>query len=372
MLDRRFDKYAEVLIRHSLKLKKNQKLHIEGSEAAIPFMKKIYKQALLAGGLPWISLYSPTFQEAMLKYGSDEQISYIPKHISVMFEEADAFLFVCGNNNTRQLSSVDTDKISLQWVAEKPLIDSLESRSYEGKIQWCLCQFPTEAAAQEAGMSLDEYFEMVMEASMLNYEDPISEWGKLYERNEKIIDIFSGKKNINIKSVGTDLSFSIENRKWINDSGFQNFPGGEIFTCPVENSVNGYVSIDYPVKFSGNIIDGIFLSFRNGKIIEAEADIGLEYLDALLTMDDGAKKIGEFAIGTNTGVNTFLNNSHFDEKMYGTVHIALGNAYRETGGMNSSTIHTDMIVKMGESGEITADGEVIYKKGRFPAITELN
>jgi len=371
MLDRRFDKYAEVLIRHSLNLKKNQKLHIEGGEITIPFMKKIYKHALLAGGLPWISIYSPTFHEPLLKYGDDSQISFVPKHISMMYEEADAFIFVSGSKNTRQLANIDTDKVSLQWLAEKPLIDLVESRSFKNEVKWCLCQYPTEAAAQEAGMSLGEYFEYIMEASMINHENPIMQWNSLYEKNNKIIDLFEGKKNINIKSVGTDLSFSIEKRKWINDSGFQNFPGGEVFTCPVENSVNGYVSIDYPLKFFGNVIDGVFLNFKNGKIVEAEADIGLEYLDALLTMDEGAKKIGEFAIGTNKCIKTFLNNSLFDEKMYGTVHIALGNSYPETGGQNHSTVHADMIIKMGDYGEITADDEVVYKNGKFPAIAEL-
>jgi aminopeptidase len=214
-------------------------------------------------------------------------------------------------------------------------------------------------------MSLAEYTDFVFGAGLLDHDDPVAEWRRIDAQQEKICDILNTKSDLRIVSTDTDISMSIAGRKWINCSGHENFPDGEVFTGPVEDTVNGHIRFSFPGIYAGKEIEDIRLEFKDGKVVKATAAKGEELLQALLETDEGARFVGELAVGTNFGIQNFTQNMLFDEKIGGTVHLAIGASYPESGGKNKSGIHWDMLCDMREGGEIYADGELIYRNGNF-------
>lgn len=364
-VDNRVTKLAQVLLKYSLNLKAGDKLLIQGGQATIPLIKEVYREAVKMGVYPQVDLGIEELTEIMLKYGNDEQIMYIPESAKTAFETVDAILTIWGEKNTRMLTNIDASKMKLRSRGRRQLIDIFERRMASKELKWCGTQFPTQADAQEASMSLEEYEDFVYGAGYIDLENPIEKWQEVREQQERICRILDTKKEIRIVSKDTDIRMSVEGRKWINCCGNENFPDGEVFTSPIEDSVEGYIRFSFPGIYAGREIEDIRLKFEKGKVVEATAAKGEELLLELLDTDEGAKFLGEVAVGTNYGIKKFTKNMLFDEKIGGTVHLAIGRGFPEAGSKNSSAIHWDMLCDMRDGGEIYADGELIYKDGKF-------
>jgi aminopeptidase len=365
MIDNRITKFAKVLVNYSLKLKKGDLFIIEGSTVSEPLIKEVYKEAVLAGAHPHVNAPIEGLNEMMLKLGSDEQICYISPMERIIFDNAQAYLTIMGSYNTKALTNVNPEKQSLRSKSRHELFVKMIQRMGTKEFNWCGTQFPTNSAAMDANMSLSEYEEFLFEACHLNSDDPVAEWKRVHDEQEKLVKMLDTKKHLEFKSKDTHLTMDVEGRKWVNCDGQVNFPDGEVFTGPIENSVNGQIRFTYPAIHLGNEVEDVTLTFKDGKVINATAKKGEEFLKKMLDTDEGARMVGEIAIGTNYEIPKFTKIILFDEKLGGTIHLAIGASIPESGGQNVSSIHWDMICDMKDGGEIYADGELIYKDGRF-------
>jgi len=246
----------------------------------------------------------------------------------------------------------------------KPLNQLYFDRTANGDLTRSLCQYPTHASAQEAGMSLEDYREFVFTACNLDKTDPVKAWLEVRENQQSIVDLLNTVDVVRYVGKGTDISFSVKGRKWINSDGRTNMPSGEVFTGPVEDSVNGHVHFSYPSIFMGTEVSGITLEVKDGNVVKWSAEKGNEILDQVFEID-GARRVGEGAIGTNYSIQKATKNILFDEKIGGTIHMAVGQSYKQTGGLNESSIHWDMIAEMKYGGQIFADDKLIYENGVF-------
>jgi aminopeptidase len=364
MSDPRVKKMAEVLVNYSLALKKGDKFLISGHAVTEPLIKEVYQEALKVGAHPMTNI-SIGLGEFFYKYADDDQLTFINPVTKMIYEEFDAILTIWGESNTKALSGVDPRKIAKNSAAQAELSHKFMERIASGDVKWCGTQFPTHASAQDADMSLTEYEDFVYGSCKLNEDDPAAYWKGISEQQEKIAEILNSKKELHFLSEGTDLKVNVEGRKWINCDGKQNFPDGEIFTTPIKESANGKITFAYPAIYNEREVEGIQLTFENGKVVKATALKGEDYLNTTLDTDEGSRYLGEVAIGTNYGIQNFTKNILFDEKIGGTIHLAVGAGFPETGGDNKSGIHWDMICEMKEEGKIYADGELIYEKGKF-------
>jgi aminopeptidase len=365
MVDSRISKFAKVLVNYSLRLKKDDFVVIEGNILSEPLLKEVFKEAIQVGAHPFINANLEGINEIMLKQGSDEQISFVNPIERAFYENTQAILTVQGSNNTKGLINIDSQKLSLRAKSRNELFMSMLNKMASKEMKWCGTQFPTHSAAMDANMSLWEYEEFLFEACHLNSEDPVSEWKRIHDDQQRLVDILNTKSHFEFKSKDTQLTFDTEGRNWVNCDGQVNFPDGEIFTSPVENSVNGHIRFSYPAIHMGNEVEDVLLTFKDGKVVNAAAKKGEEFLKEILKTDEGASMVGEIAIGTNYNIKKFTKNILFDEKLGGTIHLAIGASLPETGGLNQSAIHWDMICDMKDSGEIYADGELIYRDGKF-------
>ncbi len=268
------------------------------------------------------------------------------------------------DENTRSLSGVDPRKIARYRKAWAQIFDGVMKRSAAGLYRWCVTVHPTQAMAQEANMSLADYSDFVYRAGMLSEPDPVAVWRAEGKKQEELIAWLKGRKHAVLKGANVDLGLSVEGRRWEKSDGLYNFPDGEIFTSPVEDSAQGWVRFSYPGIYDGQEVEDIELWLEDGKITKERASRNQELLTALFATDDGARRLGEWGIGTNYGITKFSKNMLFDEKIGGTIHIAVGQSYPECGGQNLSGIHWDMLCDMADS-EITVDGDLFYKNGRF-------
>ena len=364
-MDNRIKKYAEVLLKYSLDIKKGEKLLIDGDVVTLPLIKESYRLAVELGALPQVMINSEELKEILLKGGSEEQIKYVPVGIKKVFETIDASLSFFGGSNTRMLSNVNPEKLKLSAQGFSEIARIFFERSAKKELKWCCTMFPNQANAQEANMSISEYEDFVYGAGYIDRKDPIAEWKELEKKQEGICNILNGKKHLRIVSRDTDLKMSIEDRKWVNCCGRVNFPDGEVFTGPVEDSVEGHIRFSFPGIYGGREIEDIQLAFERGKVIKATAAKGQELLKQLLKTDKGARFVGEIAAGTNYNIEKFTRHMLFDEKIGGTVHLAIGRSIPESLGKNQSAIHWDMLCDMRKGGKIYADGELIYKYGKF-------
>ncbi|MFZ5353430.1 MAG: aminopeptidase [Bacillota bacterium] len=364
MIDSRHSKMAKVLVEYSLSIKKGDYFIISGNDISIPLIREVYKEALLKGALPEVLVMDEQLLELKLKYGNEEQLGFTSPVYSHIMENCDAFLRIGGSYHTKSLQNYDSSKISLMEVANKKASKIMQQRAFEGKMRWCITQYPTHAGAMEADMSLAEFEEFVYSACFVDKDDPIQEWLNLKEEQQKIIDYISKKNHIRVVADGTDLTLRVGGRTWVNSCGTTNFPSGEVYTGPIEDSLNGHIRYTFPAIKSGKVVEDVQLTFENGKVVKASAKSGEDLLHTMINLDAGSCYAGEFAIGTNYGVQKFTKNILFDEKIGGTIHIALGSAYPATGSKNQSSLHWDMICDMRNGGEIYADGELFYRDGK--------
>jgi aminopeptidase len=365
-METRIQKMAEVLINYSTKVQKGETVLFRGtSPLAQPLMEALTAEALKVGAHPLNYVHMSNEGATMLRNGSVEQIEYVNPMLKLMYDNADVIIRIEADENTNALAGFPKEKQQAWQRARGALISIQMRREAEKSLRRCTTLFPTHAYAQDANMSYDDYADFVFGACMVEEADPVKYWRELSAFQERLVKYLHGKKKLQVRGTNIDMSMSIKDRLFLNADGTANFPDGEIFTGPVEDSVNGWVKFTFPLVKDGNQVRGAQLVFKDGLVTEAKADQNQEYLHAMLDTDAGSRRLGEFAIGTNTFIDRFTGQILFDEKIGGTVHMAVGQSYAETGAVNKSAVHWDMICDTRQNTEILADGEVFFRNGEF-------
>lgn len=361
-----WEKYAKVLVDYSTDVQKGDLVIIRGESIHTKdLVKAVYKRVIERGGHPLIRTSISDLAGIFIKNASDEQLDFIDPITKLEYEIVDKYISIGGPLNTKNMARTDMKKLARRSAATKKLSEKLLTRSAKGEASWVIADVPTQALAQEAKMSLDEYSDFLFKACYLDIDDPVAKLKELDEKQKAWADYLNGVKKLRITGEKTDITFNVEGRKWISCSGLNNYPDGEVFTSPVEDDVNGEIYFDFPQIFRGNEAYGVHLVIENGKIVKATADKGENFLHAMLDTDEGSRGIGEIAIGTNDRIQEVTGNILFDEKIGGSIHMAVGASYPETGGKNVSGLHWDMIKGMKNSGKIFADDKLIYENGKF-------
>ena len=363
-MDTRITKWARLLVNYSIEVKESDIVLIRGTTNTVDLVKACYEEVLKKGAHPLVRLSFEEQSYIFYKLAREHQLTFISEIDRVTARTINGLISIIGDSNTKSLTNVDHSKMAKFRAAYREIRDILDERELKGEFKWVLTAYPTCGLAQDAEMSTEEFYEFVCEACGLNHPDPIQYWKDVAEKQQRIVDYLNNVKELHFVGEETDLTLSVEGRKWINCRGERNMPDGEVFTSPVEDSVNGYIYFDFPAVYSGVEVQGVRLKFENGRIIEAKADKGEEFLNKMLDTDEGARFLGEVAFGMNEGIKRFTKDILFDEKIGGTIHMAAGASYPETGGKNKSGLHWDFIKSM-KNGEVYADGELIYKNGKF-------
>jgi aminopeptidase len=358
-------KLAELLVNYSVEIQPDDWVIVRGDVVAEPLLAEIVGAVVRAGGRPTVLLSSDAITEALMRGADDNILAWISPAEKMIIEEADAIISARASTNTRNLSGIDPEKERIKTIARTDLSETYLRRSAEGSLRWVGTQYPCPAYAQEADMSLREYEDFVYSATFVDKDDPIVEWQKVHAEQQRIIDWLKGKKIVTVKSPNADLTLSIEGRSFVNSDGKRNMPSGEVFTGPVEDSANGWVEFTYPAIRGGREVEGVRLEFVDGKVVKASAQKNEAYLISQLDADAGSRYLGEFAIGTNYGIQRFTKSILFDEKIGGSFHMAVGAGYPETGSLNKSSVHWDFICDVRQDSEIRVDGELFYKDGDF-------
>ncbi len=365
MTDQRLQNMAKILVEYSTRVRKDEWVVIAAEPQAIPLAREMTRQATLAGAHCSLVLNDRSFDEIVLKYGSEEQARWITPLLDLVVRQADVFFQVIAPENTRTLSGVDPVKQKLAAQAQHELLKVYHQRIQAGELRWNITQAPCPALAQEADMSLADFEDFVYAACFADQDDPIACWQKVEADQERLVQWLAGKKEIRIQSPNADLTLSIEGRKFNNSTATVNLPSGEIYTSPVEDSAEGWVQFTYPAIRLGREVEGVRLEFERGRVVKASAAKNEEYLLQMLEVDEGARYLGELGIGTNFGIRRFTKSILFDEKIGGTFHLAVGIGFPETGGKNQSSIHWDFICDVREAGRMWADGVLFYQDGQF-------
>ena len=365
MRDPRFTKLADMLVNYSVEIKPGQTVLLQGTTAAEPLIKEVFIKVLEAGGHPITMLSFQGQNYAFMSAANEAQLSFIHEPVKYMFEKYDARIYIMGDENTRSLTNVDPAKAAIRHRATGPLMNTFLKRFADGEFRWTVAMCPTNAQAQEASMSLEEYEDFVFNASMPDMNDPVKFWKEFSKKNQKIVEWLQGKKEVHITGPETDLKLRIDGRPFINCDGRENVPDGEVFTSPIENGAEGHIYYSYPAIYEGHEVSGIRLWFEKGKVVRATAEKNEEYLNKILDTDKGARYLGEFAFGLNPGITRFTGEILFDEKINGSIHLAVGTGFPETKSQNESVIHWDMICDMRHGSVIEIDGETVYKDGNF-------
>lgn len=370
MADLRVQKFAKILVEHSTRVAPGDRILIEATTAAEPLIRELYIQILEKGGHPHPMIALPGMMpfsqdELYLTYASDSQLDFVPTFYKLAYDQFEGRIRVHSATNTHGLTNIDPARVQRRGKATGSITEAQMRRGAEGKFKWVTTLYPTDAYAQDAGMSLKEYEDFVFGAVHAHESDPIAYWNSTSAEQQKAIDFLANKSQVVLRGPNVDLTLSIKGRKFMNSIGVYNMPDGEIYTGPVEESVNGWVKFTYPAIYGGVAVEGAELTFSNGRVEKASAEKNQDYLMKMLESDQGARFLGEFAIGTNFDINRFTGNILFDEKIGGSFHMALGAGYPETGSKNHSAIHWDMICDMRVDSEITVDGQPFYKNGQF-------
>ncbi|MEN6369179.1 MAG: aminopeptidase [Thermotogota bacterium] len=365
MFDPRVSKLAEVLVQYSVGVHPDDKVFIQGGPAAIPLIKAVVVEVLRAGGHPFTRMTVPDLDELVYRHASDAQLRHVPEPTRLIYETYDVMITFWSSDNTKSLTNVPPEKLVLSNQATKDLSRTFMQRMATQDLRWVGTLYPTAAYAQDAEMGVHEYEDFVYNACLPDPQDPVSVWKKLSAWQQKLVDWLDGKKELRVEGPNVDLRMKIAGRTFKNCDGKNNMPDGEIFTGPVEDSVEGHVRFSYPTVFQGRKLTGVELWFKKGKVTQAKADTGDEFLQKTLDVDAGARSVGEFAVGTNRGITRATGNTLFDEKINGSFHMALGAGMPETGSRNESAIHWDMVCDLMQGGRIYVDDKLIYESGQF-------
>jgi aminopeptidase len=364
--DPRVERLARVLVEYSTAVAPGDVVLIDSALDAAPLIHALYRRVLEAGGHPHIRTDPIDGEsEALLSLGTDDQLDWMNPSRLAEIEAIDVRIAAEADSNTRSLSAIDPGRQARHARAREPLRSRFFDRAATGELRWVVTRYPTEAAAQDANMSLRDYEDFVYRAGFLDHDDPVAEWTARGETYARLADWLGEKRELRVVGDGTDLVVCVEGRTWVPSDGRGNFPDGEVFTGPVETQVAGTIRFTYPSSRYGRRVSGVELEFRDGAVTSARADEGQGYLDEMLGLDDGARHVGEFAFGLNEAVTEFTGQTLFDEKIGGTVHLALGASYPETGGTVQSALHWDLVCDLRSGSEVYADGELVYRDGHF-------
>ena len=370
MSDLRVQKHAKILVEHSARVAAGDRILIEATTAAEPLVRELYVQILERGGIPHPLVYIPgtmplNQEDLYVAYANEQQLDATPAFLEVAYAEFEGRIRVHSSTNTRGGTQMDRNKVQRRNKALRGITEMQMRRGAEGKFKWVTTLYPTSAYAQEANMSLREYEDFVFGAVHVQEDDPVAHWRDSGAEQQRAVDFLAGKDQVVLRGPNVDLRLSIKGRNFENSAGRHNMPDGEVFTGPVEDSVNGWVRFTYPAISGGVAVEGAELTFSQGRVETAKAEKNLDYLLKMLDTDPGARYLGEFAIGTNRDINQFTGNILFDEKIGGSFHMALGAGYPETGSKNKSAIHWDLICDVRRDSEIQVDGLPFYKDGKF-------
>ncbi|GGE06896.1 aminopeptidase [Marinithermofilum abyssi] len=353
MADPRINKMAAVIVDHSIRAKKGEQILINSSPLARPLIEEVYRLIVRRGAHPIVNL-GATYRRIFFEEASDEQLNQVPDIIRYQLENADATITIDAPENRRDLTDIDPAKLQRYSKATMPLME----RFMKNEAKWLVTAYPTPALAQDAEMSLSAYEDFIFNAVNID-------WKALKASMEKAAKRFDEAKEVRIVASGTDITLSLEGRTGVIDGGENNMPGGEFFYAPQEHCTEGTITYEWPAVLSGREVSGIRLTFKEGKVVEARADKGEDYLHQILETDAGARFVGELGIGCNNGIQQHTKNILFDEKIGGTVHLALGRAYEECGGTNQSAVHWDMVKDLRNGGAIYLDGQLVQKDGMW-------
>jgi aminopeptidase len=353
------DAFAALIAGYCLDVRADQQVLIRSSTLAEPLLLALQRAVLERDAWPFLRVELPGEARGFYDHARELQLDNYPP---LTYEEAKrihATVGIQAPDDVRALAGVDPALIARAARGRR------EVREQMLKKRWCSTLWPTPANAALAGMSLDEFSRFVASAMFLDRPDPVGGWRELHAFQAALIERVSKAKEIRIEADGTDITLNVAKRTWVNSDGKRNMPSGEVFTGPHETSANGTIRFTVPSSPAGVDVRGVTLTFRDGEVIGASAEHGQEYLDRALATDDGARFLGELGIGTNYGIDRAIGAILFDEKIGGTVHLALGRSYPETGGKNVSALHWDLICDLRQGGRITADGETIQENGIF-------
>jgi len=363
--DQRVYNFARILVDYSANIQPGDRVLLEATTEAIPLVEALYELILQRGGHPYPSLELPEKWEIFFKYANKEQLEHMPIFRKLAYDEFESRIRIHSLANTRMLSQADLDKQALYKTTIASILQTQMKRGAAGEFKWVTTQFPTRAYAMEANMGLKDFEDFLYRACHVHEDDPVAYWKGFSKEQERYIQLFQGRDKIELHGPNVELTLSVKDRTFLNASGKNNMPDGEIFTGPVEDSANGWVRYTYPVIYEGHVVEGVELKFVDGRVEEANATSNQDFLRKTIDTDAGGRYLGEFAIGTNFEIDRFTGNILFDEKIGGSFHMALGAGYPDTGSVNKSAIHWDMICDMRRDAEIKADGELVYKNGKF-------
>src|SRR4051812_46351880 len=359
MTDDLVNRWATLLVDYCLGVAPGETILIASELEARPLVEACFRAVVARGANPVVRVELPGLAEHFVGHANDDQLAHLSPISIREAEVVDGRIRIAAESDTRSMKGVDPRKQAIVDRARAPL------RALASKKRWVLTQYPTAAYAADAGMTIDEYESLVVSAMFLDRPDPVAAWRDLGRRQAGLVEFMSGVQRVRIEAEGTDLTLDVGGRTWINSDGRRNMPSGEIFTGPIEDSANGTLRCSFPVCRGGRELKGIALAFEAGKVTSARADEGEDYLLSMLDLDPGARRLGELGIGLNAGIDRFTGSILFDEKIGGTVHLALGQSYAETGGTNESALHWDLIVDLRSGGRVTADGRTVMEDGAW-------
>ena len=373
MTDPRITNLAKTLVNYSTEVKEKDLVAIIAQPPATPLIQEVFREVIRAGGYPYLLPYSlpgpvagfEGLDQIFLEEANEDQLQHQDRFWKMVNEDFDVRIFIKSQFNTRSLSSIEPRLMRIRRQAYKDIFNTYFDRMTSGSLRRVSTLYPTQAYAQDAEMSLKDFEDYVYSTTFSDKEDPKAEWKKIHDQQQRLVDWLKGKKAVQVKGPNVDLTLSVEERVFINSDGKQNMPSGEIFTGPVEDSATGWVRFTHPAISSGREVEGVELHFEGGKVVKASAAKNEEFLITMLNTDEGSRYLGEFAIGTNYKINRFIKNILFDEKIGGTIHMALGQGYPITGSLNKSAIHWDMICDMRDGGQIFVDNQLFYESGEF-------
>ena len=352
-------RFADLLAGYCLEVQEGQEIVVRSTALAAPLLLECQRAILARDAWPLLRVELPGATAAFYRHALDRHLDLFSEVSFAEAKKTDAHLAIQAPENTRALAGIDPERLARAARARRPV------REVTMKKRWCATLWPTEAGAQQAGMSLVDFEAFVERALFLDQPDPVRAWGELRAFQAGLIERLKGAGELRIEAPGTDLALTVKGRRWVNSDGKRNMPSGEVFTGPHEASANGRVRFGVPSSPAGVDVAGVDLEFEDGLVVAAAAERGEDYLQRALATDGGARRLGEIGIGTNFGIDRAIGATLFDEKIGGTVHLALGRSYPETGGKNESALHWDLICDLRQGGRLTADGETVMQDGRF-------
>ena len=366
MADSRLARLGELIVGYSLGLQPDKVFRIDTPYIGVPLAIELYRAALRAGALPYANVELEHLPEILVQEGSDEQLDFVPPTAIKEVEAVDAIATIWAEENTRALTGADPERHQRLIAATRVLTNRRWERISAGELSWSGVLCPTPAHAQDAEMSVGDYETFVFRACHVEEDgDAVAHWQSTSAALQARARQLGSARDLRVVGPDTDLRIVVDGRTWEAADGHHNMPDGEVYTSPVETETEGEIRFSFPAVFQGREVDDIRLRFERGAVVDAEATRGAEFLDAVLGLDEGARRLGEVAFGMNYEIDRFTKNILFDEKIGGTMHFALGSAFKELGGVNDSALHWDLVCDLRSEGEVYADGELVWRAGRF-------